>query len=82
MLRDGKQIGAKIDPVLWQEMRVLALRTGRTATDLLNEAMREYLERHSAPPMGSIDELAPLAEKADKVTRSISKSVKSGGKKR
>lgn len=42
----NKQIGAKIDADLWMQMRMLALMQGTTATKLLNEAMREYLDKH------------------------------------
>ena len=42
----NKQVGAKIDAELWKQMRVLAIEQGTTATRLLNDAMREYIERH------------------------------------
>jgi len=41
-----KQIGVKLDMDLWRELRILALEEDRTAGELLEEAMREYLERH------------------------------------
>jgi hypothetical protein len=47
-----KQIGVKIDPELWKEMRVLALQQDITATEALNRAMREYLERHGDKESG------------------------------
>ena len=39
------QPGARVDPDLWLEFRQLALTQKRSASDLLEEAMREYLER-------------------------------------
>jgi predicted transcriptional regulator len=44
--RARKQIGVKLDVDLWREIRVLAVETDRTAGELLEEAMREHLERH------------------------------------
>jgi hypothetical protein len=41
-----KQIGVKLDVDLWREIRVLALETDRTAGELLEEAMQEYLVKH------------------------------------
>ena len=41
-----RQIGVKLDMDLWRELRILALEEDRTAGELLEEAMREYLERH------------------------------------
>ena len=45
---ESKQIGAKIDATLWKELRKLAIEQDRTATQLLNEAMREYLAKHKS----------------------------------
>ena len=41
-----KQIGVKLDVDLWHEIKVLAVVTHRTAGALLEEALREYLEKH------------------------------------
>ncbi len=41
-----KQLGIKVDVDLWRRFRTLAFQQDRTATELLEEAMREYLERH------------------------------------
>jgi hypothetical protein len=41
-----KQIGVKLDVDLWREIRILALETDRTAGELLEEAMQEYLVKH------------------------------------
>jgi predicted transcriptional regulator len=42
-----KQLGVKVNIDLWREFRMLAIKQDRTATELLKEAMEEYLERHS-----------------------------------
>lgn len=39
------QPGARVDPDLWMEFRKLALNMNRSASDLVEEAMRDYLER-------------------------------------
>lgn len=41
-----KQIGAKINARLWKEIRMIALETDRLATDLLNEAMQDFIKKH------------------------------------
>jgi predicted transcriptional regulator len=46
---DRRQIGVKLNSDLWREMRVLALQRDRTAGELLEEAMREYLEKQRKP---------------------------------
>lgn len=43
---ERKQIGFKIDQDLWHKLRVLALTQNRTATELLEESMKEYLAKH------------------------------------
>ena len=43
---DRRQIGVKLDSDLWRQVRILALEQDRTAGELLEEAMREYLERN------------------------------------
>ena len=41
-----KQIGVKLDSALWQEMKILALKKDKTAGEVLEEAIREYLAKH------------------------------------
>ena len=41
---ERKQIGVKIDSELWTRIKILALEQGRTAGELLEEAMRAYLK--------------------------------------
>jgi len=41
-----KQIGVKLDQDLWRRLKILALKQDRTAGELLEEAMGEYLNRH------------------------------------
>jgi len=43
---ERKQLGVKIDQDLWRELKILALRLGRTATELLEASMKEYLAKH------------------------------------
>jgi predicted transcriptional regulator len=43
---ERKQIGVKLDSELWREMKILALRMDKTAGELLEEAIREYLASH------------------------------------
>ncbi|RZB34869.1 MAG: hypothetical protein SRB1_00637 [Desulfobacteraceae bacterium Eth-SRB1] len=42
---ERKQIGVKIDSALWTRMKITALEQGRTAGELLEDAMREYLKK-------------------------------------
>ena len=44
---EKKQIGVKIDSELWMEMKILALKQGRTGGELLEEAIRLYLKTKS-----------------------------------
>jgi len=46
-VKERKQLGILIDPDLWKEMRMVALRNDMTATDALHAAMEEYIARHS-----------------------------------
>jgi hypothetical protein len=39
-------IGAKVDVTLWLQLRTLAIQQGRRSSDLLNEAIDEYLNKH------------------------------------
>ncbi len=41
-----RQLGVKIDPMLWKELRMLALQQDTTATDLLERAIKEYVTNH------------------------------------
>ena len=40
-----KQIGVKIDSELWREIKILALREGRTAGEILEDSLMDYLKR-------------------------------------
>jgi hypothetical protein len=41
-----RQIGVKLDMDVWRDLKILALEKDRTAGELLEEAMREYLAKH------------------------------------
>ncbi len=41
-----KQLGVQVDRDQWRRFRTLAFQKGVTATDMLREAMEEYVERH------------------------------------
>jgi macrodomain Ter protein organizer (MatP/YcbG family) len=41
-----KQLGVQVDVEVWRRFRTLAFQKGVTATDMLREAMEEYIERH------------------------------------
>lgn len=41
-----KQLGILFNEDLWFELRALALKKRRTGTHLMEQAVREYLERH------------------------------------
>lgn len=41
-----KNIGVKVDEAVWRRFRALALAQGKTAGDLLDELMTEYVEKH------------------------------------
>jgi len=43
---DRRQIGCKVNWALWTEFKVMALKQGRDAGEILEDAMREYLGRH------------------------------------
>ncbi len=43
-----KQLGVQVDVGLWKRFRKLALDEDVTATELLREAMEEYLLKHGA----------------------------------
>lgn len=40
-----KQLGVQVDVDQWRRFRTFAMSQGRTAADLLREAMEEYLEK-------------------------------------
>lgn len=44
--KSKQQIGARVDPHLATEVRILALRQGRRFNDLVEEAMRDLLKKH------------------------------------
>lgn len=41
-----KQLGVKLDAALWKQMKMLALQEDKTATELMNKAMAEFIARH------------------------------------
>ena len=43
---ERKQIGVKIDTALWTQLKILALKQGKDGFEVLEEAIREYVERH------------------------------------
>lgn len=43
-----KQLGVQVDKDQWNRFKGLAYRQGRTAGDLLKEALEEYLEKHGS----------------------------------
>ena len=44
--KQHRQIGAKFDVEQWRRLRALAIQQGRTGTELLHEAISDYLQRH------------------------------------
>jgi hypothetical protein len=44
---ERRQIGCKVNWSLWTEFKVMGIKQGRDAGEILEDAMREYLERHS-----------------------------------
>lgn len=38
-----KQVGIQIDPALWTALRKLAIDKGKSASDLIEEALKPYL---------------------------------------
>lgn len=45
--QERKQIGCKIDIELWTEIKILALKEGRTAGELLEDALKLYLQQYN-----------------------------------
>lgn len=41
-----KQIGIKLDMGLWRDIKIVALEQDRTATEVVEDALTEYTERH------------------------------------
>lgn len=44
--KEARQLGVKINPSLWKQMKLLAVAQDKTATELLEQAMVEYIEKH------------------------------------
>jgi hypothetical protein len=53
-----KTIGVKVDEQIWRQFRALAISQGKTAGELLDELMREYVgrSRFATPNDGSPDQ--------------------------
>jgi hypothetical protein len=69
-----KQIGVKINAELWWELRKVAFDEGKTATESLEAAMREYIEKHSSTPYRQVDPPAEVqANPADTFQKYIPK---------
>lgn len=41
-----KQVGVKFDVEKWRRLKIMAAIQGRTVTVLLDDAIKDYLERH------------------------------------
>ncbi len=46
MAEERKQVGTKLDPELYRQIRALALLQGRQAGELIDEAMRDLLAKY------------------------------------
>jgi predicted transcriptional regulator len=42
---ERKQVGTKLDPDIYRQIRILALQQGRTAGSVIDEALREYIAK-------------------------------------
>lgn len=42
---EARQVGVRLDPALWRELRILALQTDRSATEVLETAIAEFMAR-------------------------------------
>lgn len=51
MAEERKQIGAKVDPETYRQIRAQAVLRGRTVGDLIDEAIREWLDKHREKEM-------------------------------
>jgi hypothetical protein len=69
-----RQIGIRLDMGLWRSIKMIALEQDRTATEVLEDAMREYIDRHH--PVILVTNRPGGSKMGDTVTRSISKSGK------
>jgi predicted transcriptional regulator len=49
-----KQPGIKINNDLWIGVKVLAAKKERTATELVEQAIREFLQRHGKDKEGNV----------------------------
>ena len=45
-MSEKKQVGAKIDADLWKQLRMIALEESTQAGALLDQAMKEFIEKH------------------------------------
>lgn len=45
-----KNIGVKVDEQIWRQFRALAISQGKTAGELLDELMAEYVARFRSEP--------------------------------
>jgi len=61
-MSEKKQIGVKINSDLWRELRKAALDQDRTATELLEEAIQDYIEKHRRPRGGHLTNRHPLVD--------------------
>ena len=41
-----RQIGIKLDVAIWRDIKIVALEQDRTATEVVEDALREYTRRH------------------------------------
>lgn len=41
----ARQVGVRLDPALWRELRILALQTDRSAIEVLEAAIAEFMVR-------------------------------------
>ena len=44
--RESQQIGVRVNPTIWREIRLLAMQQDKTATELLNQAMEDFVKKH------------------------------------
>jgi hypothetical protein len=42
---EARQVGVRLDPALWRELRILAIQTDRSATEVLHQAISEFMAR-------------------------------------
>jgi predicted transcriptional regulator len=43
---ERRQIGVRIDTAVWTQLKILALKQRKDAFEVLEQAIKEYLERH------------------------------------